>query len=382
MEGGPGKEKDIIGSSAQDFGTDLETTTVSSNYYFNKKKLLPVPFTTIIKFKTKIFFILFNNDIMELSQNKYFMEEEYLPTDNDFFSEAEESSSIVSYSVYQKGNKPPAPQPLWSKVQSKKKEKKKQKKNKNKQPVSSPRPSILSIETTDAQIASWCTQYEQYVLALLDENFQHITSGTAQEQGKRLIKTFGAAAEPVRYKDISRKMNISNTLVSLIIHSGLRIFEAFLHQSEFFQKISSNLEKKVGGLVADGISRDIQNLVNSGDLHLVTPLIIPEIGISQPGTSSKSPIMPEQRPPTADEELININMENANNDTPMPLQPSSSSNTTPKDKKKKKVTDKSVEKIFVDTNIPNEKVNNIRDIFVYDVPSSWSHKKILAELKA
>ncbi|GBB97319.1 hypothetical protein RclHR1_29660001 [Rhizophagus clarus] len=28
MEGGPGKEKDIIGSSAQGFGTDLGTTTV------------------------------------------------------------------------------------------------------------------------------------------------------------------------------------------------------------------------------------------------------------------------------------------------------------------------------------------------------------------
>ncbi|GBC06046.1 hypothetical protein RclHR1_06590006 [Rhizophagus clarus] len=28
MEGGPEKEKNIIGSSAQDFGTDLKTTTV------------------------------------------------------------------------------------------------------------------------------------------------------------------------------------------------------------------------------------------------------------------------------------------------------------------------------------------------------------------
>ncbi|GBB96791.1 hypothetical protein RclHR1_28340001 [Rhizophagus clarus] len=215
---------------------------------------------------------------MELSQNKYFMEEEYLPTDNDSSSEAEESSSIVSYSVHQEGYEPPAPQHLWSKVQSKKKGKKKQKKNKNKQPVSLPRPSIPSIETMDAQIAS----------------------DTAQEQGKRLIKTFGAAAEPVRYKDISRKTNIPNTL----------------------------------------------------------------------------------RLPTADEELIDVNMENVNDDTPMLSQPSGSSNTTLKDKKKKKVTDKSVEKIFVDTNIPDEKVNKIRDIFVYDVPSSWSHEKILAELKA
>ncbi|GBB95978.1 hypothetical protein RclHR1_26580002 [Rhizophagus clarus] len=256
------------------------------------------------------------------------------------------------------------------------------KKNKNKQPVSPPQPAVPAIVTTDAQIASWCIQYEQHVLALLDKNFQHITSDTAQQQGKRLIKTFGSTAEPVKYKDISRKTNIPNTLVSLIIHSGLRIFEAFLHQPDFFQKISSNLEEKVGGPVADGISRDIQNPVNSDDSHLVTQPILPELGISQPATSSKSPIMPEQRPSTADIELINVNMENANDDTTIPSQPSSSSNTTAKSNKKQKVTDKSVDKIFVNTNIPDDKVNNIRDIFVYDVPSSWSHEKILAELKA
>ncbi|GBB97387.1 hypothetical protein RclHR1_29830002 [Rhizophagus clarus] len=209
---------------------------------------------------------------MELSQNKYFMEEEYLPTDNDSSSEAEESSSIVSYSVHREGVEPPPPQRTWTKVQSKKKGKKKQKKNKHKQPVSSPQPATPAIETTDAQIASWCIQFEQHVLQLLEENFQQITSGTAQEQGKRLIKTFGAAAEP--------------------------------------------------------------------------------------------------RPPTADEELIDINMENANDDTTIPPQPSGSSDTTSKPKKKKKVTEKSVEKIFVDTNIPDENVNNIRDIFVYDIPSS------------
>ncbi|GBB98815.1 hypothetical protein RclHR1_03330012 [Rhizophagus clarus] len=306
---------------------------------------------------------------MELSQNKYFMEEEYFPTDNDSSSEAEEPSSIVSYSVHREGDDPPPPQRIWTKVQSKKKGKKKQKKTKNKQPVSPPQPAIPAIETTDAQIASWCIQFEQHVLQLLEENFQQITSGTAQEQGKRLIKTFGAAAEPVRYKAILQQTNIPNTL-------------CYLHQPEFFEKVSSNLEKKVGDTVVKEMSCGMQNPVNSGDSHLVIPPIIPELGISQPGNSSKSPIMPEQRPSTADEELIDVNIENANDDTPIPPQPSGSSNTTPKNKKKMKVTDKSVEKIFVDTNIPDEKVNNIRDIFVYNVPSSWFHEKILAELKA
>ncbi|GBB91993.1 hypothetical protein RclHR1_01950005 [Rhizophagus clarus] len=87
---------------------------------------------------------------MELSQNKYFMEEEYLPTDNDSSSEAEEPSSTISYSVYREGDEPLPPQRTWTKVQSKKKGKKKQKKNKNKQSVSPPRPTIPPIETTDA----------------------------------------------------------------------------------------------------------------------------------------------------------------------------------------------------------------------------------------
>ncbi|GBB92704.1 hypothetical protein RclHR1_22000005 [Rhizophagus clarus] len=117
---------------------------------------------------------------MELSQNKYFMEDNFLPTDTDFSSEAEESFSKVSSYTFYEGDEPPPPH-LWTKVQSKKKGKKKQKKNKKKQPVSSPQPTIPPIETTDAQIASWCLQFEQHVLQLLEENFQQITSGTAQE---------------------------------------------------------------------------------------------------------------------------------------------------------------------------------------------------------
>ncbi|GBB97318.1 hypothetical protein RclHR1_29650002 [Rhizophagus clarus] len=277
--------------------------------------------------------------------------EEY---DNDFIYEAYSDSSPSSSDVEEASSsipvgvnttlpdgsvvyKNPNFYKLQKKTDKKKKQKNKKKKNKNKQSVSPPQPAVPAIETTDAQIASWCIQYEQHVLALLDENFQHITSGTAQEQGKRLIKTFGPAAEPVRYKDISRKTNILNTLVSLIIHSGLRIFEAFLHQPDFFQKISSNLEEKVGGPVANGISRDIQNLVNSDDSHLVTQPILPKLEISQPTTSSKSPIMPEQRPFTADMELIDVNMENANDDTTIPPQPSGSSNTMAKPNKKKRL---------------------------------------------
>ncbi|GBC09917.1 hypothetical protein RclHR1_09200002 [Rhizophagus clarus] len=87
--------------------------------------------------------------------------------------------------------------------------------------------------------------------------------------------------------------------------------------------------------------------------------------------------MPEMRLHITESEMININIENANDDTTIPLQPSGSDNTTPKDIKKKKTVDKSVKKIYVDTTIPGDKQANIKNIFVYDVPSSWSHKKFL-----
>ncbi|GES80208.1 hypothetical protein RCL_jg23156.t1 [Rhizophagus clarus] len=88
------------------------------------------------------------------------------------------------------------------------------------------------------------------------------------------------------------------------------------------------------------------------------------------------------RPPTAESEIIDINMENANNNLTIPPQPSGSDNITPKNMKIKKAVDKSVEKIYVNTTIPDDKQANIRDIFIYNVPSSWSYEKILAELKA
>ncbi|GES73122.1 hypothetical protein RCL_jg2176.t1 [Rhizophagus clarus] len=185
-------------------------------------------------------------------------------------SDTEEASSIISFTVSQISES-------LSKASSKTKKRKNKKKMKNKQPVSTPQPVVLPLIITDAQIALW--------------------SGTAIEQ-------------------------------------GLRIFEAFLHQPEFFQRVSSNLEKIVDEPVTDEMSRDMQNLVNS-----------------------------------AESELIDVNKNLTNDDATILPQPSGSSNTTPNHKKKLKTVDKSVKKIFIDTNIPNDKISNIRDIFVYDIPS-------------
>ncbi|GES75861.1 hypothetical protein RCL_jg20165.t1 [Rhizophagus clarus] len=135
------------------------------------------------------------------------------------------------------------------------------------------------------------------------------------------------------------------------------IYGAYSDSSPSFsdaEEASSSISMDVETTLADGSVAPPRNknLVNFGDSHLITLPIIPELRISQSGASSKSPIMPEMRLHITESEMININIENANDDTTIPLQPSGSDNTTPKDIKKKKTVDKSVKKIYVDTTIP------------------------------
>ncbi|GES86661.1 hypothetical protein RCL_jg20601.t1 [Rhizophagus clarus] len=69
-------------------------------------------------------------------------------------------------------------------------------------------------------------------------------------------------------------------------------------------------------------------------------------------------------------------------DTDTVLLPSSFSTLDAKLNKLKKVAPKSIEKVYINQIIPNDKMNNVRDIFVYDIPAGWSHAKIIAKLKA
>ncbi|GES84271.1 hypothetical protein RCL_jg6899.t1 [Rhizophagus clarus] len=136
--------------------------------------------------------------------------------------------------------------------------------------------------------------FETRVLSILEENFQGITFQNANEQGKQLIRTFGPNMEPVWYKPLVQQINIPNTLISLIVHTALRIF---------------------------------------------------------PNTSTVQP------PP-----FLSI--------------------LDAKPNKSKKAAPKSIEKVYVNQIILDNKKNNIRDIFIYDVPAGWFHAKIIAKLKA
>ncbi|GES89855.1 hypothetical protein GLOIN_2v1765605 [Rhizophagus clarus] len=119
------------------------------------------------------------------------------------------------------------------------------------------------------------------------------------------------------------------------VHTALRVYSSILNSQDSLAEIFFLLEKKVGDTVEHGISRTVQNLVNSDF-------------------------------PDADTVLL----------------PPSLSTIDAKPNKSKKAAPKSIEKVYINQIILNDKMNNIRDIFVYEIPVGWSHAKIIAELKA
>ncbi|GES98372.1 hypothetical protein GLOIN_2v1676095 [Rhizophagus clarus] len=152
------------------------------------------------------------------------------------------------------------------------------------------------------------------------------------------------------------------------IHMALRVYSSILTSQDSLAEISFLLEKKVEDMVSHRISRANQNLVNSG---------IPHQDIQQ--TTFKS--VPDDQ-----QSLQNLPV-NPNNmqifpDADTIIPPLSLSTPNAKPNKSKKAALKSIEKIYVNQIIPNDKMNNVRNIFVYDVPADWSHAKIIAKLKA
>ncbi|GES88781.1 hypothetical protein GLOIN_2v1662849 [Rhizophagus clarus] len=68
-------------------------------------------------------------------------------------------------------------------------------------------------------------------------------------------------------------------------------------------------------------------------------------------------------------------------DTNTVLSPPSNGIHDAKPNKSKKIAPKSIEKVYINQIIPDDKMNNVRDIFIYDVPAGWFHAKIIIKLK-
>ncbi|GBB94419.1 hypothetical protein RclHR1_23500002 [Rhizophagus clarus] len=126
------------------------------------------------------------------------------------------------------------------------------------------------------------------------------------------------------------------------IHMALRVYLGILTNQDSLAEISSLFENKVRETVSQEISRANQNLVDSVN-------------------SNNMQIFPD-----ADTVIL----------------PPSLNMSGTKPNKSKKAALKSIEKVYINQIIPNDKMTNVRDIFVYDVSASWSHTKIIAEFKA
>ncbi|GES91310.1 hypothetical protein RCL_jg2424.t1 [Rhizophagus clarus] len=126
--------------------------------------------------------------------------------------------------------------------------------------------------------------------------------------------------------------------------------------------------KKVRDTVSHRISRAEQNLVNSGILHQDTQQTIFKSVPDDQQSLQNLPVNPD-----AIQIFPDIN-------TVLPSSFLSISDAKPN--KSKKAALKSIEKVYVNQIIPNDKMNNVRNIFMYDVSAGWSHAKIIAKLKA
>ncbi|GES82490.1 hypothetical protein RCL_jg5084.t1 [Rhizophagus clarus] len=186
-------------------------------------------------------------------------------------------------------------------------------------------PQITPPPTTSGQIslgAPWKYSYKNIITYIIMENFQGITVSSVEEQVERLVKSFGEAGHPLRFKALLQNTGIPNMLLSLIVNVGQRAIQTTIDKHSFLQqRFSSNFEE---------IMEEVTHVDSSNELH--------------------------------------------HNKTQ-----SSSSNT--KTKNSNKILLKAVEKIYVNNKIPDDKKHHVRDIFIYDIPISWTQEKIIAELK-
>ncbi|GES87438.1 hypothetical protein RCL_jg3748.t1 [Rhizophagus clarus] len=235
------------------------------------------------------------------------------------------------------------------------KKKKKKSKKKNKQHKFKKTPPIAPPLTTPGEIS--------------------ITAFSVKEQADRLVKTFGNAGHPLRFKALSQKTGIPNTLLSLIVNMGQRAIQATIDKHPLLQqRFSSNFEKIMEEAAHSVISCETEKIGSSStQSQQKTPIIsvndftTPNIDIDQPETSEKS--------------LANDDKQDSSNKSHHNKTRSSGSNT--KIKNINKILSKAVKKIYVNNQISDDKKHQVKDIFIYDdvekcckIPFTFNHNEV------
>ncbi|GES89229.1 hypothetical protein RCL_jg17157.t1 [Rhizophagus clarus] len=151
------------------------------------------------------------------------------------------------------------------------------------------------------------------------------------------------------------------------VHTALIVYLSILTSQNFLAEISFLLEEKVGNTVSYRISRADQNLVNSDILHQNTQQTSFKSVPDDQQSLKNLPVNPDDIQVFPDLDTVS--------------QISSLSILNAKLNKSKKAAPKSIEKVYVNQIILNDKMNNVRDIFVYDIFTGYSHAKIIVKLK-
>ncbi|GES82731.1 hypothetical protein RCL_jg11542.t1 [Rhizophagus clarus] len=110
-------------------------------------------------------------------------------------------------------------------------------------------------------------QEDTFQSALTRNQKKKLRKKNKKLQHKQLPISQHPKAEPVQYKPLAQQANILNTLISLIVHTALRVYSGILNSQDSLAEIFSLLEKKVGDTVDYKISHADQNPVNSGISH-------------------------------------------------------------------------------------------------------------------
>ncbi|GES92546.1 hypothetical protein RCL_jg28875.t1 [Rhizophagus clarus] len=129
---------------------------------------------------------------------------------------------------------------------------------------------------------------------------------------------------------------------------GLRVYSSIFTNQDSLAEIFSFLEKKVGNTVEHGISRADQNLVNSGILHQYTQQTISKSVSANQQSLQNPPVNPDAMQIFPDADTVLLPPSNGIHDA--------------KPNKSKKAATKSIEKVYVNQIIPDDKMNNVRDI--------------------
>ncbi|GBB97808.1 hypothetical protein RclHR1_30740001 [Rhizophagus clarus] len=88
-----------------------------------------------------------------------------------------------------------------------------------------------------------------------------ITVSSVEEQVERLVKSFGEAGHPLRFKALLQNTGIPNMLLSLIVNVGQRAIQTTIDKHSFLQqRFSSNFEEIMEEVTHVVISRETEKI--------------------------------------------------------------------------------------------------------------------------